>query len=161
MNQKYPDHLLALLQQVAANYQVPPPKPKQRGAQPVFSPLSFLLLAVVGVVTKTFCDSELFRLLASDEVLRAACGFSRTPHRTTISRRLKALPANMTCLLARKETIELLFAARVPSGRHQRLSDERHGEKRGGCFSRSVAGSDLLAAKLSSRQTASGYQRTD
>jgi len=91
MNQKYPDHLLDLIQQVAANYQVPPPKRKQRGTQPDFSPLSFLLLAVVAVVTKTFCDSELFRLLASDELLRAACGFSRTPHRTTISRRLKAL----------------------------------------------------------------------
>lgn len=93
MNQKYPDHLLALIQQVAANYQAPPPKRKPRGAQPDFSPLSFLLLAVVAVVTKTFCDSELLRLLASDEPLRAACGFSRTPHRTTISRRLKALLA--------------------------------------------------------------------
>jgi len=91
MNQKYPDHLLGLIQQVSANYQVPPPKRKQRGKQPDFSALSFLLLTVVAVVTKTFCDSEMFRLLSADAPLRAACGFSRTPHRITISRRLKAL----------------------------------------------------------------------
>ncbi len=90
MNQKDPDHLLALIRQVAATYQLPPPQ-RKRGRQPDFSPLSFVLLAVVAVVTKTFCDSELFHLLASDESLRAACGFSRAPHRTTISRRLKAL----------------------------------------------------------------------
>lgn len=91
MNQKEPDHLLDLIQQVAANYQVPPPKRKQRGKQLDFSPLSFLLLATVAVVTKTFCDSELFRLLRADEALRRACGFSRVPHRTTILRRLKTL----------------------------------------------------------------------
>jgi hypothetical protein len=92
MNQKEPDHLLDLIRQVAATYQPPPPK-RKRGRQPHFSPLSFLLLAVVAVVTKTFCDSELFRLLRADEDLRYACGFSRTPHRTTILRRLKTLYA--------------------------------------------------------------------
>lgn len=102
MNQKEPDHLLELIRQVAANYQLPPPRRKQRGKQPDFSPFSFLLLAVVAVVTKTFCDSELFRLLASDEPLREALGFSRPPHRTTISRRLKTL------LTAAEEQIALL-----------------------------------------------------
>jgi len=101
MNQKEPDHLLNLIQQVAAHYQVPPQRRKQRGKQPDFSSLSFLLLAVVAVVTKTFCDSELFRLLASDEPLRTALGFSRAPHRTTISRRLKTL------LSAAEEQIKL------------------------------------------------------
>jgi hypothetical protein len=60
------------------------------GKQPDFSDLSFLLLAVVAVVLKTFSDSALARLLASEEALREACGFCRTPHRTQIGRRLKA-----------------------------------------------------------------------
>jgi len=91
MKLKAPDHLLDLIQQVSANYQEPPPERKQRGKEPDFSPLSFLLLAVVAVATKTFSDSELFRFLDHDEPLGAACGFSRTPHRTTILRRLKTL----------------------------------------------------------------------
>jgi len=61
----------------------------------------------------------------------------------------------------RKETIELLWRARDAGSRHQRLSDERRSEKRGVHFSRSLALSELLAAKLSRRQTASDYQRTD
>ena len=93
MKPDIPDHLLELIQQISANYQTPPEKPKQRGREPDFSPLSFLLLAVVAVVTKTFCDSELFRFLDKDDLVRATCGFSRTPHRTTISRRLKTLVA--------------------------------------------------------------------
>ena len=91
MKLKAPDHLLDLIQQVSANYQTPPPERKQRGKDPDFSPLSFLLLAVVAVVTKTFSDSELCRFLDHDEPLRTACGFSRSPHRTTILRRLKTL----------------------------------------------------------------------
>ncbi|MCP9495411.1 MAG: hypothetical protein MSG64_13275 [Pyrinomonadaceae bacterium MAG19_C2-C3] len=101
MNQKEPDHLLELIRQITATYQAPPPRRKQRGKQPEFSSHSFLLLAVVAVVTKTFCDSELFRLLWSDEPLRTALGFSRPPHRTTISRRLKTL------LSAAEEQIKL------------------------------------------------------
>ena len=91
MKLKAPDHLLDLIQQVSANYQEPPPERKQRGKEPDFSSLSFLLLAVVAVVTKTFSDSELCRFLDHDEQVRAACGFSRSPHRTTILRRLKTL----------------------------------------------------------------------
>lgn len=91
MNQKSSDHLLELIQQVSAHYQAPSEQRKQRGKQPDFSPLSFLLLAVVAVVTKSFCDSELFRLLSTDQALRRSLGFPRPPHRTTISRRLKTL----------------------------------------------------------------------
>lgn len=91
MKPDIPDHLLDLIQQISANYQTPPEKPKPRGRKPDFAPLSFLLLAVVAVVTRTFCDSELFRFLESDEPVRLACGFPRTPHRTTILRRLKRL----------------------------------------------------------------------
>ncbi len=43
------------------------------------------------MVTKTFSDSELRRFLEKDRELRARLGFSRTPHRTQIMRRLKSL----------------------------------------------------------------------
>lgn len=84
------DDLLRLLQKISEHYQVPIAKCK-RGRQPDFSDLSFLLLAVVAVVTKSFADAELFRLLQTDSKLRKSCGFSRVPHRTTILRRLKSL----------------------------------------------------------------------
>lgn len=86
------DDLLRLLQKISEHYQLPLTK-RKRGRQPHFSDLSFLLLAVVAVVTKTFADSELFRLLHSDVRLRQVCGFSRLPHRTTILRRLKCVTA--------------------------------------------------------------------
>lgn len=84
------DDLLHLLQKISEHYQSPKVKGK-RGRQPHFSDLSFLLLAVVAVVTKTFADAELFRLLQIDQKLRDTCGFARVPHRTTILRRLKSL----------------------------------------------------------------------
>jgi len=48
-------------------------------------------LAVVAVVTKTFSDSELHRLLTKDTTLLAVLEFPRVPHRTRILRRLKTL----------------------------------------------------------------------
>lgn len=90
MKPKFSDELLLLLQKISEHYQVLPPK-RKRGRQPDFSNLSFLLLAVVAVCTKTFADAELFRLLQSDCILRQTCGFRRVPHRTTILRRLKSL----------------------------------------------------------------------
>ena len=84
------DDLLHLLQEISEHYQVSPTK-RKRGRQPHFSELSFLLLAVVAVVIKTFADAELFRLLQTDPNLLKTCGFPRVPHRTTILRRLKTL----------------------------------------------------------------------
>ncbi len=84
------DELLRLLQKISEHYQ-PPPIRCKRGRVPDFSDLSFLLLAAVAVVTKTFADAELFRLLQTDSKLRETCGFARVPHRTTILRRLKSL----------------------------------------------------------------------
>jgi hypothetical protein len=86
----FSDELLRLLQKISEHYQPPTAKCK-RGRQPQFSDLSFLLLAVVAVVTKTFADAELFRLLQTDARLLAACRLARVPHRTTILRRLKSL----------------------------------------------------------------------
>src|SRR5829696_20469 len=85
------DALLSLLQQVKQHYQEPPPAPPRRGKQRDFSALSFLLLAVVAVTTRTFRDSELRKLLTRDAALLSALGFPRVPHRTTLGRRLSGL----------------------------------------------------------------------
>ncbi len=86
------DALLSLIQQVKENYQQPHSVPK-RGKQRDFSALSFLLLAVVAITTRTFKGSELHKLLGKDERLRQALLFARVPHRTTIGRRLAWLVA--------------------------------------------------------------------
>jgi hypothetical protein len=87
-----PDALLSLIEEVKLCYQEPPPA-RKRGRKPDFSELSFLLLAVVAVVTKTFSDSELHRLLLRDGQLRRSLGFQRAPHRTRLGKRLKSLVA--------------------------------------------------------------------
>lgn len=88
-----PDALLSLIERVKENYQAPPPAPPKRGKQRDFSALSFLLLAVVAVTTRTFRDSALRKLLEKDQPLRQALGFARVPHRTCIGRRLAGLVA--------------------------------------------------------------------
>src|SRR5215218_4616475 len=85
------DALLSLLQQVTENYQEPPLAPPQRGKQRDFSALSFLLLAIVAITTRTFKASELRKLLERDQRLRRVLGLVRVPHRTCIGRRLTAL----------------------------------------------------------------------
>ena len=85
------DALLSLVQQVKENYQAPPPAPPKRGKRRDFSALSFLLLAVVAITTRTFRDSELCKLLGKDARLLRALAFERVPHRTTIGRRMMAL----------------------------------------------------------------------
>jgi len=86
------DALFSLIEEVKLGYKEIE-KPPKRGKKPDFSDLSFLLLAVVAVVTKTFSDSELHRLLVKDTPLRAVLGFSRVPHRTWMMRRIKSLTA--------------------------------------------------------------------
>ena len=86
-----PDALISLIEAVKLSYFKPPDKPPKRGRENTFSELSFLLLAVVAVVSKTFSDSALHRLLNQDAQLRAACEFVRVPHRSSILRRLKSL----------------------------------------------------------------------
>ena len=85
------DALLSLLQQVKEHYQEPPPSPPRRGKQRDFTALSFLLLAVVAVTTRTFRDAELCKLVSRDARLLSALGFPRVPHRTTIGRRIAGL----------------------------------------------------------------------
>lgn len=82
---------MSLIRRTKENYQLPPPPPSRRGKQRDFSARSFLLLAVVGVVLRTFRDRELHKLLTCDDGLRQALEFVRVPHRTTIGRRLVGL----------------------------------------------------------------------
>ena len=84
------DALFSLIEDVRLCYQKTE-RPNNRGRKPDFSELSFLLLAVVAVVTKTYSDSELHRLLQKDKQLLLVLGFPRVPHRTWIMRRLKWL----------------------------------------------------------------------
>jgi len=112
------DALLSLLQQVKRHYQEPPPAPPKRGKRRDFSALSFLLLAVVAVVTRTSRDSELRELLARDTALRGALGFPRVPHRTTVGRRIAGLVPEAEAQVA---ALGLRIAEEVspPPGRSQ------------------------------------------
>jgi hypothetical protein len=88
-----PDALLKIIEQVK-EYYVEPTSPRHRGRPRTFSGQAFLLLAVVGVVLRTFKPQELCTLLTKDIELRQRLGFSRVPHRRTVERRLDAtLPA--------------------------------------------------------------------
>jgi hypothetical protein len=89
LNPISPDALLKIVEQVK-EYYVDPPQPRRRGRPRTFSGLAFLLLAVVGVVLRTFTPQELATLLTKDATLRQALGFSRVPHRRTLERRLDA-----------------------------------------------------------------------
>lgn len=51
-------------------------------------------LKIAAVATKTFSDSEPYRLFGQDEQLRESLGFARLAHRSSILRRLKALRSN-------------------------------------------------------------------
>jgi len=84
-----PDALLRIVEQVK-EYSVEPPTPSHRGRPRTFSGRTFLLLAVVGVVLRTFKPQELCTLLTKDSNLRERLGFSRVPHRRTVERRLDA-----------------------------------------------------------------------
>ena len=84
-----PDALLKIVEQVN-EYYVEPPSPRQRGRPRTFSGQAFLLLAVVGIVLRTFKPQELCTLLSKDVNLRERLGFSRVPHRRTVERRLDA-----------------------------------------------------------------------
>lgn len=89
LNPLSPDALLKIVEQVK-EYYVEPPSQRHRGRPRTFSGLAFLLLAVVGVVLRTFKPQELSTLLAKDAGLRQQLGFSRVPHRRTLERRLDA-----------------------------------------------------------------------
>lgn len=154
------DALLSLIQRVKENYQLPPLTPRQRGKQRDFSALSFLLLAVVAVVTRTFRDRELHKLLTRDESLREALEFVRVPHRTTIGRRLVGLSAEA------EEQIRLLgqvmAAEVVPAAAPSPVSviDGRMYEARGPKWHASDRRAGRLPRGLRNVDTASSWSKS-
>lgn len=84
-----PDALLRIVERVK-EYYVDPPSLRHRGRPQIFSGRAFLLLAVVGVVLRTFKPQELCTLLSKEVRLRERLGFCRVPHRRTVERRLDA-----------------------------------------------------------------------
>ncbi len=156
-----PDHLLELLQQISATYQAPPLERKKRGKQPDFSPLSFLLLSVVAVVTKSFCDAELVRLLDADERLRTALGFSRTPHRTTLLRRLKTLlpVAEQQIALCGQHIVTVVVADQEPS-RSVSAIDGRMYEARGAKWHKADRAENRIPARLRNVDTDSYWSKS-
>ena len=60
------------------------------------------MLAVAGVILRTFKSAELHRLLCKDDGLREPLGFVRVPHRTHLGGRLSGL-----ILVAEARTDEL------------------------------------------------------
>ena len=81
------DALCSLIEEIKLGYEAPE-KVVKRGRKLTFSERSFLLIAVV---TRTFSDAELHRLLSKDGVRLTALELPRVPHRTRILRRLKTL----------------------------------------------------------------------
>lgn len=113
------DALISLIELVKQSY-CPVPRPVKCGKQPDFTDLSFLLLAVAAVVTKTFSDSELYRLLKQDTVLLKALELPRVPHRTSIGRRVKTLISaaeQQICLFGKRILSEV-----EPSIEHSQVS---------------------------------------
>jgi hypothetical protein len=87
-----PDCLLRLMQRADEHYKEPLPGGKPSRGRPLFfDTKSFFLLAICAVILRSFKAAELERLLLCDASLRGTLGFSRTPHRKTIARRLARL----------------------------------------------------------------------
>lgn len=161
MKPDVPDHLLELLQQISATYQSPPLERKKRGKPPDFSPLSCLLLAVVAVVTKSFCDSELVRLLKADEALRTALGFTRTPHRTTVLRRLKTLRrvAEEQIALCGQRSVTEVVAQEKPSVRVSAIDGRRY-EAAGAKWHKAARAAKRIPAGLRNVDTDSSWSKS-
>ena len=158
-----PDALLSLIEAVKLCYHPPPEISTKRGRKPDFSDLSFLLLAVVAVVTKTFSDSELHRLLERDTKLRTALEFSRSPHRTRILRRLKSLREAAEeqvslfgkTILAEVSPVETQSQVSATDGRmYQALGPKWHKKHR----QQSVIPTGLRNVDVESKWSKSGYR---
>lgn len=155
------DELLLLLQKISVHYQ-PPTVIGKRGRRRKFSDDCFLRLAVVAVVTKTFADAELVRLLHADARLRAACGFLVVPHRTTVLRRLKNLTAEAERQIAVTGT-EVLAALGAAQSQSVSAIDGRMYQARGPRWHKKDRRADLIPMRLrdvdqESQWSRSGYR---
>jgi len=155
-----PDALLSLIHQIKEHYQAPPPTRRRRGKQRDFSALSFLLLAVVAVVLRTFKDSELHRLWSRDCRLRQALGFARVPHRTTIGRRLRGQVAEAEAQIAALG--QQILAEVKPEADHSEVSalDGRMYEAQGPAWHKSSRQAGVVPPGLRNVDTESAWSKS-
>lgn len=154
------DALLSLLQRIKENYKEPPPAPPKRGKKRDFSALSFLLLAVVAVVTRSFRDRELHKLLSKDEGLRLKMGFHKVPHRTTIGRRLVSLVEEAEAQIA---ALGLVIVEQVkPQVQQPQVSaiDGRMYKAQGPRWHKKDREADLLPSDLRNVDTQSSWSKS-
>src|SRR5262245_6190618 len=155
-----PDTLLSLIHQIKEHYQAPPPRRRRRGKQRDFSALSFLLLAVVAVVLRTFKDSELHKLLSRDCRLRQALDLARVPHRTTIGRRLRAQVAEAEAQIAALG--QQVLAAVKPEADHSAVSalDGRMYEAQGPAWHKRNRQAGVVPVGLRNVDTESAWSKS-
>ena len=154
-----PDALLTIVEQVK-EYYVEPPSHRQRGRPRTFSSQAFLLLAVVGVVLRTFKPQELCTLLSKDGSLRERLGFSRVPHRRTVERRLDAtLPEAEAQVAALGQQI---LADVVPSPDEPQASaiDGRMYQAQGPLWHKRDREQDRIPARLRNLDTESAWSKS-
>ena len=154
------DALLSLIRRAKETYQTPPPAPRRRGRQRDYSARSFLLLAVVAVVLRTFRDRELHQLLTRDDDLRQALELVRVPHRTTIGRRLVGLIPEAEAQLHLLG--EVIKAEVVPAPTQSPVSviDGRMDEAQGPKWHASVRRAKRLPAGLRNVDCASSWSKS-
>jgi hypothetical protein len=155
-----PDALLTIVEQVK-EYYVDPPVHAQRGRPRTFSGRAFLLLAVVGVVLRTFKPQELCTLLSKDSDLRERLGFSRVPHRRTVERRLDVtLPEAEAQVAALGQQI-LVEVAPGPDHPQAAAIDGRMYQAQGPLWHKRDREQDRIPARLRNVDTESAWSKSD
>lgn len=154
-----PDALLKIIEQVK-EYHVEPTSPRHRGRPRTFSGQAFLLLAVVGVILRTFKPQELCTLLTKDIELRQRLGFSRVPHRRTVERRLDAtLPEAEAQVQALGQQI-LAEVTPGPDEPHASAIDGRMSQAQGPRWHKRDRDQDRIPARLRNVDTESAWSKS-
>ena len=154
-----PDALLKIIEQIK-EYYVEPPARRHRGRPRTFSGQAFLLLAVVGVVLRTFKPQELCTLLTKDVTLRERLGFRRVPHRRTVERRLDAtLPEAEAQVYALGQQI-LAEVVPEPDQPHASAIDGRRYQAQGPLWHKRDREQDRIPAGLRNVDTDSSWSKS-
>jgi len=154
-----PDALLTIVEQVK-EYYVEPPSHRQRGRPRTFSSQAFLLLAVVGVVLRTFKPQELCTLLSKDGSLRERLGFSRVPHRRTVERRLDATLPEAEAQVAALGRQMLADVVPRPDEPPASAIDGRMSQAQGPLWHKRDREQDRIPARLRNLDTESAWSKS-
>lgn len=153
-----PDALLKIVEQVKEYYEEPT-SPLHRGRPRTFSGQAFLLLAVVGVVLRTFKPQELCTLLTKDIALRQRLGFSRVPHRRTVERRLDATRLEAEAQVAALGQQMLAEVVPEPDQPHASAIDGRRYQAQGPLWHKRDREQDRIPARLRNVDTESAWSK--